>query len=94
MLELINIMNQCKVTSLYGKYTFTELDYDEAKGTEYLFYVLKPYSNYIVTSKNVKPTGSETYGPYNLYHYSKDATGSEIQIFTVGGDDGIKFDQL
>lgn len=75
-------------TTLDGNYTFSNLEYDEKEGTEYLYQVIKKDPAYRLTSGGKKPAGNEQYGRYKLYGYGKNVYGTEIQEFKVGGTEG------
>lgn len=84
---------QTAMTPLGGSYQFTGLEYDADHGTEYVYEVIRPSQSYTLTSGGQKGNTSSGYGPYVLYGYDTNATGTEVQIFTVGGKSGVSLKQ-
>lgn len=82
-----------------GSYKFTGLNYDSAAGTEYIYEVKSPGSNYDLTSNNKTAAPSKTseknpsenrpYGYYADKSYGTTYKGTEVQHIVVGGSDGV-----
>ena len=66
-------------TALTGEHVFTNLEYDTA-GTEYILEVVRPDTNYKLTTDK---TGRANPGTYT--YTDTQTKGTEIQKFTVGG---------
>ena len=82
------------VTPVEGRYFFTNIPYDKAKGTEVVYEVCRPDASYVLTSGNtlpepIKTTGDTYYGSYALYAYDTAGRGTEVQIIRVGEGEGM-----
>ncbi len=67
-------------TALTGEHVFTNLEYDTKTGTDYVLEVVRPDTNYKLTTNAIGRTNTDTY----TYTDTK-TNGTEIQKFTVGG---------
>ncbi len=79
------------VTPVAGRYFFTNIAY--TSGDKFVYEVVRPDTSYRLTSGNTTPepheTGGTANGSYALYAYDRNGRGTEVQLITVGGTEGI-----
>ena len=87
---VFELVKPTATTDLTGRVIFENQLYDAAKGTKFIYEVIKTYPNWKLTSGGVKgqPLGSSPnqYGNYALYAYDGAEFGTEIQVFTLADD--------